>query len=113
MGTQGRILSVVESERGLASTWLMMKRGCSVLVAAEDQNLLLPLSAWNPHLRTADLDRDLFAQATSNECMGIAFDWTLEEIQTKGAQKGDLPVFYPLVGMKEEDVKGLLARIRA
>jgi len=113
LGTQGRILSVVDSEKGLASTWLMMKRGCSVLVAADDQSMLAPLNAWNPHLRMADRSKDPFSQAAENECLGIAFEWTLGEIETKGVPKGDLPVFYPLVGMKEEDVKGLLARIRA
>lgn len=113
LGTQGRILSVVESERGLASTWLMMKRGCSVLVAAEDQTILAPLNAWNPHLKTAGPDKNLFSQASANECIGIAFELSLADIVAKGAPKGDLPVFYPLVGMKEEDVKGLLARIRA
>ena len=113
LGTQGRILSVVQSEDGLASTWLMMKRGCSVLVATDDAAMLAPLNAWNPHLKSTDTEKDFFSLAAANECIGIALEWTLDDIERKGGPKGDLPVFYPLVGLKEEDVKGLLARIRA
>ncbi|MCU0851892.1 MAG: THUMP domain-containing protein [Thermoplasmata archaeon] len=111
LGTQGRILSVVESERGLAATWLMMKRGCSVLVAAQDQAMLAPLNVWNPHLRTAERSASPFIQAEENECTGIAFEWSLHEIETEGAPKGDLPVFYPLVGMNEDEIRSLLARV--
>jgi thiamine biosynthesis protein ThiI len=111
LGTQGRILSVVESEKGLAATWLMMKRGCSVLVAAHDQAMLAPLNVWNPHLKTADRSANPFKQAEENECIGIAFEWSLQEIETKGATKGGLPVFYPLVGMNEDEVRSLMARV--
>jgi thiamine biosynthesis protein ThiI len=113
LGSQGRVLSVVDSEPGIASTWLMMKRGCSVLVATSDRSLANPLDRWYPHLKTMEPEPDLFGQASAHDCIGIALSWQLKEIEEKGPLKGDLPVFYPLVGMNENEIRSLLARIRA
>ena len=112
LGSQGRVLSAVNSETGLASTWLMMKRGCSALVATRTESLLNPLKNWYPHLKIVEPGDDLFSLATANGCIGIAFAWRLPDIEKHGPPKGDLPVFYPLVGMSEKEVSGLLDRIR-
>jgi thiamine biosynthesis protein ThiI len=112
LGTQGRMLAMLDSEGAIASTWLMMKRGCSVLVVTEDESLVEPLRAWYPNLRIAHPEHDMTTLAGNNGCIGITLAWGLEEIEKRGAVKGDLPVFYPLVGMNEEETKGLLARIR-
>ena len=112
LGTQGRMLSMLDSENGIASTWLMMKRGCSVLVVTEDESLVEPLRNWYPNLKTAHPENDVMALGRKNGCIGITLSWGLEEIEKRGAVKGDLPVFYPLVGMNEEEIEGLLTRIR-
>jgi len=113
LGTQGKILSVVDTERGLASTWLMMKRGCSVLVMAENEDDIAPLRSWYPNLRAIAAEDDLLAAADSNQCMGVAVPYGLGDLAGSRIIKGNLPVFYPLIGMNEEDTKGLLKRIRA
>jgi thiamine biosynthesis protein ThiI len=113
LGSQGRALSVLDSENSLASTWLMMKRGCSVLVMTTDRSLLEPLDRWYPNIKTVDPSTDLFQLARSGGCIGIALAWRLNEIEKSGALKGDLPVFYPLVGMSDEEVRSLVDRIRA
>ncbi len=113
LGSQGRALSVVDSENGLASTWLMMKRGCSVLIMTPDRSLVDPLEKWYPNIKTVDPSTNPFQLARTGECIGIALAWRLDEIGKNGALKGDLPVFYPLVGMSEEEVRSLIDRIRA
>lgn len=113
LGSQGRALSVLESENGLASTWLMMKRGCSVIIMTPDQAMIEPLEKWYPGIKTADPSDEIFELAKDSECIGIALSWRLEDLERNGALKGDLPVFYPLVGMTEEEVRGLVERIRA
>lgn len=111
LGSQGRLLSVVDSKNALASTWLMMKRGCSVLVAATDPSIADPLDRWYPNLKRVPAEPDLLMLAKQNQCIGIALPWGLEEIEKRGALKGDLPVFYPLVGMSKEEVSGLVERV--
>jgi thiamine biosynthesis protein ThiI len=113
LGSQGRTLSVVDSENGLASTWLMMKRGCSVLIMTADRAMVAPLEKWYPNIKTADSSTDPFQLARSGDCIGVALEWRLNEIGKNGALKGGLPVFYPLVGMSEEEVRSLIDRIRA
>lgn len=113
LGTQGRLLSVIGSEIGIASSWLMMKRGCSVVNAASEKSLVEPLDKWYPNLKIVDLSSDVFAQAKDLDCIGIALDWTFKEVEMSKTLKGDLPVFYPLVGMGKEEIMGLMDRIRA
>jgi thiamine biosynthesis protein ThiI len=113
LGTQGRILSVLDSRAGVASTWLMMKRGCSVMAACNADEFSQSLERWYPNLKSVEVCEDLFGLASANDCIGVALPWTLREIQKEGALKGDLPVFYPLVGMNEKEIEGLLARITA
>jgi len=112
LGTQGRVLSILDSENAIASSWLMMKRGCSMLAATSDQSLLAPLEKWYPLLKSTLPEDDLFASAAKHDCMGIALPWTLREIESHGTPKGDLPVFYPLVGMNETEINSLLSKIR-
>jgi len=112
-GTQGKILSSVDSEKGIASSWLMMKRGCTVLVSSNEPSSLRPLESWCPNLKTVVPEPDVFDSAKKNGCIGIALSWTIREIEKNKPLKGDLPVFYPLVGMNEEETRGLLNRIKA
>jgi len=112
LGTQGRMLCVIEDERGIASTWLMMKRGCSAIVSTKDLQTLPVFDKWYPNLKSIDLQKDAMKQAAETECIGVALSWNLHAIE-KGALKGDLPAFYPLVGMNDEEVSALLAKIRA
>ena len=112
-GTQGRLLSVVSSERGIASSWLMMKRGCTTIIAADDEDIVSPLNAWCPGLRTLRTPQDPFALAREQGCLGLAFELSLKDIEQGRALKGDLPVFYPLVGMTDDQVEALVSRIRS
>ncbi len=113
LGSQGKVLSVVDSEDGLASTWLMMKRGCSVLVMTSDPHAVEPLERWYPGVKTIEPVDDPLSLAARTGCMGVALAWMLDDIAEHGPVKRDLPVFYPLVGMSEEEVKSLTDRIRA
>ncbi len=112
LGTQGRMLCVLDSERAVASTWLVMKRGCSVLIATDHQDLAEPLRKWYPNLKLTDHKEDLMGLAKESECIGVTLSWGLKEIEKLGGLKGDLPVFYPLVGMNDQEVESLLAKIR-
>lgn len=113
LGTQGRVLCDLSSEKGIASAWLMMKRGCSVMLMCEDERLLVPLRSWYPSLKSMDRRVDFFSAARGNQCVGIAVPLLFDDLNGTEPPKGDLPVFYPLIGMNEEEITGLLARIRA
>jgi thiamine biosynthesis protein ThiI len=112
-GTQGKVLSIVESERGVASSWLLMKRGCNVIVASEEDALPSPLAKWNPDLKVVRPEEDPFAQAKWLRCDGVALEWGVGDLEARASPKGDLPVFHPIIGMTKEEVLRLLDRILA
>ncbi len=110
-GTQGRILSLVESEVGAASSWLMMKRGCTTVVATENEELAAKLRDWDADLKVVAPDEDLFTLAQRHRCSGVALQWRLGDLERSEAPEGALPVFYPLVGMNDHEVAALMSRI--
>jgi len=113
LGTQGSVMSVVDSLRGVASSWLMMKRGCRVVVSTGDVSLASPLTSWDPGLELAAPSDDLLSAAQGRRCSGIVLPWSFSELERHGATKGGLPVFYPLVGLSDSEIQDLLERIQA
>ena len=110
-GTQGRVLSVVSSARGVAAAWLMMKRGCTVVAASEDDDLCTKLKAWDSELRVTTPSGDHFDDAAANRCHAVALDWGVDQFDGTNAPKGAIPVFYPLVGLLDDEVERLVARV--
>ncbi len=110
-GTQGRVLSLVESERGIASSWLMMKRGCTTVVASQDERFVEPLRGWDADLKVVEPEKDLFGLANRLRCSGLALEWRLSDLERSGAPEGPLPVFYPLIGMDDREVGSRVAGI--
>ena len=49
VGSQGRVVADVSDDRGVVSAWLMMKRGCRIIVRG-DYGMDL-LSPYDPHIR--------------------------------------------------------------
>jgi len=111
LGTQGRIFCVIEDERGIASSWLMMKRGCSAIVSTSEPTEVF--EKWYPNLKTVAVEDDPMKQASDSDCIGVCLSWSLKDLEERGAVKGDLPVFYPLVGMNDDEVGALLSKIVA
>jgi len=109
--TQGRILSVADVTRSIASSWLMMKRGCNVIAAVKDNCDIDALKTWDPDLKSIEYERDLFGLAQRHDCQGIAMPWMLDDLEDRKPPKGDLPVFYPLIGMNHDEVGALLSKI--
>jgi len=116
LGSQGRALAVVDGEAGMVSAWMAMKRGCRVVVAAppgsRDADALRP---WEPGLKllemvTSDHLEELVRIARAGAVFlgtrGREFDPTLRP-------KVSVPVFEPVVGLRDADVAALAARIRA
>ena len=114
LGTQGRVLGIVEKPRDIAACWPIMKRGCRVIVATNESELIQPLTAWDPDLKIVQTgDYQTLANAQRTE--GITLGWNMETYdanQDKLAEL-DLPVFFPLIGMADADIEKLLAKINS
>ena len=109
--TQGRVLSHISSPKGIASSWLMMKRGCTVITACDDPSIAKPLEMWDPELRTVQPEEDLFAQAIHERAAAISLDWRVADLKERQLPDDALPVFYPLIGLSDDELAALHERI--
>ena len=110
-GTQGRVLAFMSSSRGLAAAWLLMKRGCTVVAACDEVELCKPLSGWDNGIRILPREGDPFAQAEAERCLAVVLDWSIDDLGNRGGLKGGVPVFYPLVGIGDDEAMRLSERI--
>ena len=103
VGSQGKVVAHVEDDRGLVSAWLMMKRGCRVLLRGEDYLPLL--RQYDPIMKAVDRDvgRNIF---------GYVLGTRLEDVGKVDVSSYDLPVYFPTMGMTDEEVATLAETIR-
>ena len=103
VGSQGKVVAHVEDDRGLVSAWLMMKRGCRVMLRGEDYLPLL--RQYDPIMRAVDQDggRNVF---------GYVLGTRLEDVGKIDVSSYDLPVYFPTIGMTDDEVTTLAETIR-
>src|SRR2546425_10102299 len=115
MGSQGRGLALVDSEAGMVASWLAMKRGCRVTVAASNGSTAHePLRRWDAHLKVLswETDMDLQELVRVSRSEAVFLGSRLAEVgPKKPAPEG--PVFHPLVGPGGARPPGLPTRIAA
>lgn len=103
VGSQGKVIAHVGDDRGLVSAWLMMKRGCRILLRGDEY---LPiLRQYDPIMRAVGHDggRNVFGHV-----LGTA----LEDVGTVDVSAYDLPVYFPTMGMTDDEVAVLADTIR-
>ena len=105
VGTQGHVLAFVDDDRGLLSAWLMMKRGCKVYVRGSAD--VSVLKAYDPYLRV--LEEDEIPHKNLGYVMGLSVD----DVPSFDQSKYDLPVYFPTVGMSDDEVRTRLEAIRS
>jgi len=115
VGTQGRVLALIDEEKDVAAAWLMMKRGCRVFLSAESEEKVSALKAWDPRFRVVDKVgiEDAEELARKMKAEGVVLGWSVDEFDRHTALISDmyLTVFYPLIGMDETQISGLMNKI--
>ena len=108
MGSQGRVVCEMDgSKRSIVSAWTMMRRGCRVYIDGEGDTDILKM--YDPGLRTITgsespgLMKEMLAKVS-----GAGIDM-VSEYDYSGTE---LPVFFPTVGMTDEEVDVMYESIR-
>ncbi|HYM38817.1 MAG TPA: THUMP domain-containing protein [Thermoplasmata archaeon] len=116
LGSQGRALAVVDGEAGLVAAWMAMKRGCRVVAAAPRGSIdIEALRPWEPGLKVLEFDgraqlEDLVRLARA----GAVFLGTRgRDFDPAQRPKLSVPVFEPVVGLPDAEVRALAQRVRA
>ncbi|MBR2255124.1 MAG: hypothetical protein IJ856_04860 [Candidatus Methanomethylophilaceae archaeon] len=105
IGSQGKVVAQVDDERGMVSAWLLMKRGCRVLYNGTYG--IDALRQYDPELRECNDTNSKYALAY---CFGYDLDKVVNGFDPSAY---DLPVFFPTVGMGDDEVSSLAETIRA
>ncbi len=106
MGSQGRIFAEVNDKRGLVSAWMMMKRGCRAFVTGDFEIPLL--RSYDPSLRTIEADD---VDSLKN-IIGVVKGTSLKDIDEVDVSKYSVPVYFPTIGMNDEEVDRLYDSIK-
>lgn len=106
LGTQGKLVGLVENVEGTMASWLMMKRGSYVLpVFRTEEEPARGLRAWDPGLRLRHIDavEDMRTVAEETGALGFVYPWT----SPGGPVEDHRPAFYPLMGLDPERLEAL------
>ena len=106
VGTQGKVIAYIDgTDRALVSAWLMMKRGCRVLARGEGD--LSELRNYDGYVREFDPSRD-----DQKKALGIVMGTDLDGMKDVDVSQFELPVFFPTIGMSDDEVRELADTIR-
>ena len=103
IGTQGKVVADVDDDRGLVSAWLVMKRGCRVLFCGTGD--LESLRRYDPDIRECN-DKNI------KYALACVQGRSLNDLKGFDASAYELPVFFPTIAMKDEEVKEIADGIR-
>src|SRR5207247_3675088 len=109
----------VQDQAGMVAAWMGMKRGCRTVIAAsssEDfEDFVEPLRKWDVRLKVLDLpangDPGELVRIARAEAVFLGTRW--DELDPKTPPEVGVPIFEPVIGLTEEGISKIAARIRA
>lgn len=112
MGSQGRVVALLEEERDAVAAWLIMKRGCRVIgIGEEDMEPVKILRRWDPEMRLVP-PCDMAEAVRRHKAVAAVFGYRVEDFEKIRAVSIPAPAFYPIVGMSKEEVAERVSAIR-
>lgn len=112
MGSQGRVVALLERDRDALAAWLIMKRGCRIIAIAEEENeAMLILRRWDVDMKVVP-NGGLPEVSKKNRALAVVFGYGLDDFEKIKNIDVPVPAFFPLVGMSEEEIEERLNAIR-
>ena len=112
MGSQGRVVALLERDRDALAAWLIMKRGCRIIaIADEDNEAVRILRRWDADLKVVP-NGDLPEASKKNRALAVVFGYGMDDFEKIKSVDVPVPAFFPLVGMSEEEIEERLNAIR-
>lgn len=107
LGSQGRVFADISDERGMVSAWMMMKRGCRIMVRGDCGIDIL--RSYDPTLRSVT-DEEV-ESGSVKEILGMVMGTPLEGLDSVDVSRFDVPVYFPTIGMTDDEVRELHGQI--
>ncbi len=113
LGSQGKVVAVVENERDALAAWMLMKRGCRVIVHAPSPSAPFDLlKAWDPKLKVV-ISSDLSRTVRESKALAVVYGRTLQDMDAIRALPSEPPAFFPLMGLQEDEIFAHLEAVRS
>ncbi|MFQ5474907.1 MAG: THUMP domain-containing protein, partial [Candidatus Nanoarchaeia archaeon] len=111
VGMSGRVLCYIEKEDDLLAAWLMLKRGCEIVLAGNEVSLdfFSRYSDTPENMIRMENIEDLNKISEEHRCKAIVLPYALEKIK---AIKTASLVLYPLVTYTEEEMIEQIKKLR-
>ncbi|NLI74165.1 MAG: hypothetical protein GX369_05275 [Euryarchaeota archaeon] len=109
LGSQGKVVASINKERDSLAAWMMMKRGCRVLVCGEERPNIL--EAWDPNLKRLD-NTSIHEAVSESKALGVVFGYSMDDINFTHSYEFNVPSYYPLIGMTNQEVIERLKSIK-
>lgn len=113
MGSQGKVVAVVENERDALAAWMLMKRGCRVFVSTSSADGPASiLEAWDPRLKVF-VGREVHKVLRDVKALATVHGYGVGDMDRIREMHSTTPAFYPLIGMTDAEIAERLAALRS
>ena len=112
MGSQGRVVALLEKESDAVAAWLIMKRGCRVIgIGEEGSEPVKILRLWDPDMRLVP-PGEIADLVKRNKAVAAVFGYGLEDFEKIKGIDIPAPAFFPIIGMTKEEIEERVTAIR-
>ncbi|MFQ5892353.1 MAG: THUMP domain-containing protein [Candidatus Methanofastidiosia archaeon] len=101
VGVQGEVLCILKNENSLVAAWMMLKRGCDLMVLGEKKLAQSLLKFSSGHEIKVFKD---FSSALKRKPKALVLGNTLENIELEGFNF-EIPIFTPLLGLRKSEIE--------
>lgn len=122
LGTQGKVIALVKTPSSLLAAWYLMRRGCNIIIVAENQSnedaIYFFLTHWYADAEIIFIDqtsKEFYHQLSSivseKKCDAVVTDHTFEKPASAVSDIAQLkknsvvPILNPLITMTREEIK--------
>jgi thiamine biosynthesis protein ThiI len=112
MGTQGKVLAQISDKKSVYAAWLLAKRGCNVRLFCMDEEAMKyadVLKKWYFPFKSISYHesngKDLIQTARNLKAEALVFGTTFNEFEKGNRLEIEIPLFYPLMGMKDDEIQ--------
>ncbi len=120
LGTQGKVAAFMNDEKSVVAAWLLMKRGCDVIPVYKNKDIvdyIKILEDWNnllkPHILVSNNFSDQIQEINSfsrkTDAKAIVLGLTFSGFKKI---KSSLPLFFPLIGLDDDEIKNMWQKIK-
>lgn len=116
LGSSGTVACLIEGDAGAAAAWLMMKRGCKIIVLTRKKINIDNLTKFSYGLDIKPVMIDKFEELNqlmeNNSYKALVVGDTLEGFDPEKYKEIEKPVLTPIIAYTEEQVNDLIEKIR-